>query len=85
MGYNGKEYCYDIELPEHKVYLNDYKIDIFPVTNQEYLKFIEDGGYETYKFWLSDGWEKVKENKWRSTNVLGKNGWQMECKGFLRN
>ena len=36
MGYNGKDYCYDIELPEHKVYLNDYKIDIFPITNQQY-------------------------------------------------
>ncbi len=64
MGYNGEDYCYDIELPEHKVYLNDYKMDIFPVTNQQYLKFIEDGGYETYKYWLSDGWEKVKTNDW---------------------
>ena len=64
MGYNGTEYCYDIELPEHNVYLNDYKIDAFPVTNEQYLKFIEDGGYTDYKFWLSDGWEKVKENNW---------------------
>ncbi len=64
MGYNGSAYCYDIELPEHKVYLNDYTIDSLPVTNGEYLKFIEDGGYEDFKYWLSDGWEKVKENKW---------------------
>jgi len=66
MGYNGEDYCYDIELPEHKVYLNDYKIDIFPITNQQYLEFIEDGGYETYKYWLSDGWEKVKTNEWNA-------------------
>ena len=64
MGYNGTKFCYDIELPEHKVFLNDYKIDVFPVTNNEYLEFIEDGGYNNYKYWLSDGWEKVKENKW---------------------
>ena len=64
MGYNGNEFCYDIELPEHKVYLNDYKIDALPVTNEDYLKFIEEGGYNDYKFWLSDGWEKVKENEW---------------------
>ena len=64
MGYNGENFCYDIELPEHKVYLNDYKIDIFPVTNKQYLEFINDGGYETYKHWLSDGWEKVKKNEW---------------------
>jgi ergothioneine biosynthesis protein EgtB len=66
MGYNGENFCYDIELPEHKVYLNDYKIDIFPVTNKQYLEFINDGGYETYKHWLSDGWEKVKKNNWNS-------------------
>ena len=66
MGYNGTDYSYDIELPEHKVYLNDYKIDVYPITNGQYLKFIEDGGYENFKFWLSDGWEKVKENNWKA-------------------
>lgn len=66
LGYGGNEFCYDIELPEHKVYLNDYKIDSLPVTNEEYLKFIEDGGYKDYKYWLSDGWEKVKENEWEA-------------------
>jgi ergothioneine biosynthesis protein EgtB len=66
MGYNGKNFCYDIELPEHKVYLNDYKMDVSPVTNKQYLEFIDDGGYETYKYWLSDGWEKVKKNEWNA-------------------
>ena len=66
MGYNGKEFSYDIELPEHKTYLEDYKIGIFPITNREYLEFMNDGGYETYKHWLSDGWEKVKSNNWKS-------------------
>lgn len=64
MGYSGEEFCYDIELPEHKVYLNDYKIDAFPVSNKEFLKFIDDGGYQEYRFWLSDGWDAVKENQW---------------------
>ena len=66
MGYNGMDYSYDIELPEHKVFLNDYKIDVYPITNGEYLKFIKDGGYKNFKFWLSDGWEKVIENDWKA-------------------
>ena len=37
MGYSGKDYCYDIELPEHKTYLNDYQIDNFLTSNAEYL------------------------------------------------
>ena len=83
MGYNGKDYCYDIELPEHKVYLNDYKIDIFPITNQQYLEFIEDRGYETYKYWLSDGWEKVKKNKWKSPMYWEKNEGEWNVRNFL--
>ncbi|HXV51133.1 MAG TPA: ergothioneine biosynthesis protein EgtB [Nitrosopumilaceae archaeon] len=66
LGYSGTEWCYDIELPEHKVYLDDYKMDAFPVTNGQYLKFIEDGGYSDYQYWLSDGWDAVKKNNWQS-------------------
>ena len=66
MGYAGKEFCYDIEMPNHKVFFEDFEIDVFPVTNQQYLEFINDGGYENYKYWLSDGWEIVKKNKWQS-------------------
>lgn len=66
LGYFGSEWCYDIELPEHKVYLDDYKIDTFPVTNGQYLKFIEGGGYSDYQYWLSDGWDAVKKNRWQA-------------------
>jgi ergothioneine biosynthesis protein EgtB len=60
------EFSYDIEKPLHKIYLNDFLIDKFPVTNGDFLEFIEDGGYENYKFWLSDGWECIKKNNWNS-------------------
>ena len=66
LGFNGKGFCYDNELPEHKIYLEPYKIDIKLVTNGDYLKFIEDGGYNNYEFWLSDGWELIKEHGWKA-------------------
>ena len=66
MGYSGNQYCYDIELPEHKIYLNDYKIDVFPITNGQYLEFMEDGGYNDFRYWLSDGWDKVQNDKWNA-------------------
>ena len=83
MGYNGKNYCYDIELPEHKTYLKNFKIGIFPVTNQEYLEFMNDGGYETYKHWLSDRWEKVKSNEWRSPMYWEKINDEWHVRDFL--
>ena len=62
MGYSGNDFCYDNELPKHKVLLYPYKIDAAPVTNQEFMEFIDAGGYHDYKYWLADGWEMVQEN-----------------------
>ncbi|HEX5520006.1 MAG TPA: SUMF1/EgtB/PvdO family nonheme iron enzyme, partial [Candidatus Nitrosocosmicus sp.] len=64
IGYNGKDYCYDNELPENKIYLNKYKVDNCPVTNEEFLQFIDDGGYNNYRYWLSDGWDLVINENW---------------------
>ena len=64
MGHNGEGFCYDVEMPEHKTYLEEYLLDVFPVTCGQYEEFIKDGGYEDYKYWLADGWSKVNENKW---------------------
>src|SRR5215211_2431459 len=66
VGYNSNGFCYDNELPEHKVYLQNFEMDVAPVTNGEYMKFMEDGGYEDYRHWLADGWELVKEQRWNA-------------------
>jgi len=83
MGYQGDGFCYDIELPEHKVFLNDYRIDAFPVTNGQYLSFIEDGGYDDYKYWLSDGWDAVKKNKWKAPMYWEKENERWRVRDFL--
>ena len=67
LGFNGKGFfCYDNELPEHKVYLQPYKIDVTSVTNADYIEFIEDGGYRDFGYWLADGWDLVREHVWEA-------------------
>lgn len=66
MGFKGKGFCYDNELPEHMVYLEPYKIDVFPVTNGAFVKFIDSGGYKDYRHWLADGWDLVQEQEWNA-------------------
>ena len=83
MGYSGNDYCYDIEQPEHKVYLNDYEIENFPVTNGEYLEFMNDGGYEDFSFWLSDGWDAVKKNEWNAPMYWKKNDGEWFTRDFI--
>lgn len=66
LGYSGDRFCYDNELPEHKVYLENYLIDTFPVTNGDFQRFIGDGGYSDFSLWLADGWDLIKSQEWKA-------------------
>ena len=37
MGHNGEGFCYDVEMPEHKTYLEEYLIDLFPVVGRDIM------------------------------------------------
>lgn len=63
IGYSGNAFCYDPEQPAHPVYLAPYSIRKSLVTNAEFLEFIEDGGYQHYQHWLSDGWAWLNDNQ----------------------
>lgn len=62
IGYEGTGFCFDNEWGRHKQYLRNFSIMNRPVTNGEYLEFLEAGGYQNFRYWLSEGWEWVKEN-----------------------
>ncbi len=63
IGYNGKDFHYDNEVGRHKVYLHEVEISKSLVTNEEYLEFINDGGYKRFEFWLDEGWSWVNETE----------------------
>ena len=65
IGYEGDGFAFDNERPAHKKWLDKYQLASRPVTNGEYLEFINDGGYQKYDLWLSEGWffiNKMKRN-----------------------
>lgn len=61
IGHQGEGFCWDNELSVHKVFLQEFQIQDRLVTNGEYLDFINAGGYDQHEFWLSDGWDWVKQ------------------------
>ncbi|NOX85245.1 MAG: ergothioneine biosynthesis protein EgtB [Chlorobi bacterium] len=63
IGFEGNGFCYDNELGKHKVYLHNFAIAERPVTNAEYLEFIEGGGYGDFNLWHDEGWKWVNENE----------------------
>ena len=54
---------YDNEKPRHKIYLHSCYLATDLVTNADYLKFIKDGGYQNFRWWVSEGWDWVRKNK----------------------
>ena len=56
-------FFYDNEVPQHQVFLKEFKISNNVITIPEWLGFINNGGYKKKKFWSQEGWDwKVKNN-----------------------
>jgi ergothioneine biosynthesis protein EgtB len=66
LGYKGDGFAFDNELPRHSIYLQDYQLAARPVTNGEYLEFMQAGGYQQPQHWLSEGWATVQQAGWRA-------------------
>ena len=72
-----EKFIYDNECPQHRNFLEPFKLASRPITNGEYLAFIEDKAYQDPRLWLSDGWAQVQAQNWRHPLY-----WQFTDKGW---
>ena len=61
LGTDDRTAAYDNERPAHEVELGPFRIDATPVTNGEYLAFMESGGYSRQALWSDAGWAWLRE------------------------
>jgi ergothioneine biosynthesis protein EgtB len=66
VGHDGPEFAFDNEGPRHKAFVGPFRLAARLVTNVEYARFIEDGGYERPELWLSDGWAAAAAEGWKA-------------------
>jgi ergothioneine biosynthesis protein EgtB len=66
IGHGGDGFAFDCEGPRHEVLLRPYRLATRPVSNREWIAFMEDGGYRRATLWLSDGWATVEREGWDS-------------------
>ena len=62
IGDGGGGFAFDNERPRHRAVVGPFLLGSRPVTNAEYARFIEDGGYQRAELWLSDGWSFAKSD-----------------------
>ena len=55
-------WCWDNELGIHRYQIRDFALMNRPVTNGEYLEFVEDGGYRDCGLWLSSAYDSLIKN-----------------------
>ncbi len=66
IGYGGGGFAYDNEGPVHRHYQPPFALATRPVTNGEYMAFMEAGGYARPEWWLSAGWDAVSAQGWEA-------------------
>ena len=66
IGFAGEGFSFDNELPRHPEYLRPFALGSRLVSCEQYLAFIEDGGYQRPELWLAAGWETVKTEGWKA-------------------
>jgi gamma-glutamyl hercynylcysteine S-oxide synthase len=54
---NSGAFGWDNEFETQEIEVPSFSIDVFPVTNAEYLEFVRAGGYEDAKHWKAEDWE----------------------------
>ena len=65
IGHAGGGFGFDNEFPQHRAYLQPYRLSSHLVTNADWVAFINDGGYRNPLLWLSDGWKTVQAENWQ--------------------
>jgi ergothioneine biosynthesis protein EgtB len=66
IGHDGDGFAYDNEGPGHQALVPVFSLATRPVTNGEFIAFIEDSGYTRPEFWLSLGWMTANEQRWNA-------------------
>ncbi|WP_089300587.1 ergothioneine biosynthesis protein EgtB [Haloechinothrix alba] len=78
VGHSGGGFAYDNEQPRHQAWLHPFALADCPVTNGEWLEFIDSGGYQRPELWLSDGWATVQSEGWYAPLYWSRSGGEWE-------
>lgn len=59
------DFIFDNEKWAHAINVAPFKIAKYAVSNEQYLEFVEAGGYQQEKFWDAEGWQWCNQQNLR--------------------
>lgn len=83
---NSSHFSFDNEKDAHNQWIESCMISSHLVSNDEYLAFIDEGGYDNPLLWLSDGWDIKEKEKWAHPLYWEKDGqkwWMFTLGGMM--
>ena len=72
---DGDLFAEDHEKPQRSVDVPAFWIDVHPVTNARFARFIEAGGYANEQWWAPDGLAWRRKNRVEAPAMWGQSGW----------
>jgi len=61
MGTSTEPWALDNERPAHTIDVPAFFLDTAPITNGDYLRFLESGGYDDQRWWSTLGWRHIRD------------------------
>jgi len=71
---------WDNEFDAHRVHVDAFEVDALPVTNAQFLEFVDAGGYAQRDLWDDEGWEWIQQEHvrhpafWIREGIEGREG-----------
>jgi len=54
---------WDNEFDAHTVHVPEFEIDVLPITNEQFLEFVQADGYGQRELWGEEGWEWIHADR----------------------
>lgn len=73
---------WDNEFDAHRVHVDAFEVDPLPVTNAQFLEFVNAGGYARRDLWDDEGWEWIQQARiqhpafWIREGIEGPYSWR---------